>query len=115
MRRLNMHLGRPNLLSFGFEGRGVFAFPISSHYISIKFPMCCCWCTLIGPHFIPYVLPKVELLYKVINYKGGVKGKHLYAFILGIVQCFQKNVMDESKVALEKMKKIILWVNHITN
>jgi hypothetical protein len=74
MRRLNMHLGRPNLFSFGFGGSGVFAFPISSHYIPLKFAMCSCRCSLIAPHFIPYVLPKVELLYKVINYKAGLKG-----------------------------------------
>ncbi len=60
--------------SLFFGGKGVFVFLICFHYVPIKFPMCSYRCSLIAPHFIPYVLPKVGLLYEVINYKGGLKG-----------------------------------------
>jgi len=60
------------------------------------------------PHTVSHVLsPKFELSYKYINYsRGRLKGKHLYASVLGSAQCFKRIVViGQSKKCLNKAQE----------
>ncbi len=70
---------------------------------SPKLLMCSTVCSQIASHCISCLFPKFELSYKYIKLlKREVKGKHLYASVLGSAQCFKRIDVRSIKEVLKQ-------------